>query len=97
MAIQQVVPITLLLVGDGTSTTFKYAVSQLFGFSSKDDLFHVMSSSNVASGVSAASSLGHVTASLTTDSPKKVLLTFATAPPAGVQGQVNINLFYNTQ
>jgi|SRR5271170_2346146 len=97
MAIQQVVPITLLLVGDGTSTTFKYAISQIFGFSSKDDLFHVMTTTNVATGVSASSSLGHVVASLTTDTPKKVLLTFSTAPPAGVQGQVNINLFYTSQ
>lgn len=97
MSIQQVVPITLLLVGDGTSLTFKYAISQLFGFSSADNLFHVVSTSNVASGVAATSSLGHVTASLTTDSPKKILLTFSSAPPAGVQGQVNINLFYNTQ
>ena len=97
MAIQQVVPITLLLVGDGTSTTFKYTIASLFGFSSKDDLFHVMSTTNVASGVSATSNMGHVVASLTTDSPKKVLLTFSTAPVNGVQGQVNINLFYNSQ
>ncbi len=97
MAIQQVVPITILLVGDGTSTTFKYAISQLFGFSSSDDLFHIMSSTNVANGVAATCNLGHVVASLTTDNPKKVLLTFSTAPPLGVQGQVNINLFYSTQ
>lgn len=96
MAIQQVVPISLTLMGDGTSTTFKYVIAQLFAVNASENL-KVVAFSNVPSGVSAASNLGHVVASLTNTNPKQVLLTFNTAPAAGIQGEVNVNLFYNSQ
>lgn len=93
MAIQQVVPITLTLVGDGTSTTFKYTISSLFAVTTSSTL-KVLSSGNIPNGVSATSSLGHVTASMFSG---KLQLTFTTAPAAGQQGEVNVNLFYVSQ
>lgn len=97
MAIQQVVPISLTLMGDGTSTTFKYVISQLFALNLSSAVAKVMTSTNVPNGVSATSNLGHVTASLDSSSPKKLVLTFTAAPASGVQGEVNVNLFYNSQ
>src|SRR5258708_2035007 len=97
MAIQQVVPVSLTLVGDGTSTTFKYVISQTFALNFSTAATRVMTSTNTPNGVSATSNLGHVTASLDPSSPKKLVLTFSTAPVNGVQGEVNINLFYNSQ
>lgn len=93
MAIQQVVPISLTLVGDGNSTIFKYTISQLFAVSTNPN-FKVISSGTLPSGVSATSSLGHVQASMVNG---KLVLTFTTAPAAGLQGEVNVNLFYLSQ
>ena len=94
MAIQQVVPISLTLVGDGTSTTFKYTISSLFAVTTANSNLKLLASGNIPNGVSATSSLGHVTASMFSG---KLQLTFTSAPAAGVQGEVNINLFYVSQ
>lgn len=97
MAIQQVVPITLTLMGDGTSTTFKYVISQLFAINFNHPSVRNISSTNVPNGVSATSNLGHVNASIVGTTTKSLQLTFTAAPPVGAQGDININFFYNSQ
>jgi len=95
VGIQQVVPFSIILVGDGVTTTFKYTPSQLFAVNFAGPNYRTIYSAATPSAVTAMSStLGHVTASL---SSGKIQLIFSTPPPNGLQAEVNINLFFVSQ
>ena len=95
MAIQQVVPVTINLQGDGVSTIFKYSLSSLFAVTLENPNVKVLNSINMPSAVSASGSFGiAITAAMVSG---KIQLTFASAPAAGQQGTVTINLMYSSQ
>jgi hypothetical protein len=97
MAIQQVVQVTFTLQGDGTSTTFKYAPSQMFALTANgsDKLLSVSTTPTSCSAVSDFP--GHITASVLSGSPAKIQLVFSQAPPNNKRGTVIVSLFFATQ
>jgi hypothetical protein len=97
MSLQQVVNITFVLMGDGTTTTFKYAPSQMFAFSMEGS-DRLVSSSTAPTSCSAVSDFpGHITASVLGGSPSKFQLVFNTAPANGQRGTVIVSLFFASQ
>jgi hypothetical protein len=97
MALQQVVDITFVLMGDGTTTTFKYAPSQMFALTT-DGNSKLVSSSTAPTSCSAVSDFpGHITASILGGSPSKFQLVFGTAPANNKRGTVIVSLFFASE
>lgn len=95
MAIQQIVPITINLQGDGTSTVFKYTPTSFFAVTATDPNLKFISLTTTPTSVTAFGSFGIVITSAMVSG--KIVLTFASAPANGQQGTVTINFAFNSQ
>lgn len=95
MAIQQSVPVALVLVGDGVATSFTYSFQKFFEL--EVDLGYVINPGvipNSAVVLSQSGTLPTATASL--DGFGNLIITFTSAPGAGVTGTVQVQLLFNS-
>jgi hypothetical protein len=95
MAIQQVEEIAIQVQGDGTSTVFTVGFNQLFSATMYGDVLVNPSSipTSIATG-SVSGSLPSCVGSL--DGFGNIILTFSSAPTSGVDGQVQVLLYFNS-
>lgn len=97
MALQQVVTVTFVLQGDGTSTIFKYALNQMFALTMSGNDKAINLGATPTSCTAVSDLPGHITASVITGSPSKIQLVFSIPPLAGKRGSVILTLFFTTQ
>jgi hypothetical protein len=95
MAIQQVEEIAISVQGDGASTVFTVGFNQLFATTLYGDVL-VNPASNPSSVAVSSTSGSLPTCIGTLDGFGNIILTFASAPSNGVEGQVQVLLYFNS-
>lgn len=95
MAIQQVVNVDILMVGDGAATSFTFSPSRLFGMRNSDngELGNLLTPATSVSVTGVPT--GWVVPAASVDTYGNVTLTFGTAPPANI-GTISVQLNFNS-
>src|SRR5271163_4178746 len=94
MALKQQITLPLTLLGDGSSTVFSYAVSNLYQ-SANGYVVPFGSAGVVPSSVTVTGSSEPVT-SATVDVNGKITITFTTAPASGELVTLQLNIIWNS-
>lgn len=95
MAIQQLLQVSLLLTGDGSSSVFTYSLNQLFALTATgESIINPATLPNAAQLVDPDGVLPSGTASL--DGFGNLVLTFASSWASGVVGTATVQLLYNS-